>query len=249
MTTLPISARTSHRFDPLVEAVTEAREALAEAARKMAEAEAMPEGKDRSVAILEAEVEHDTAKDELKAAETELAQYGAVCPTYLLRVPTPRTRQALTALMAALPTYPNDTTMLKALSAAAKDGVYGGEDVLALETLVETARGRGNLREQQLATELTRLAEIAGEHPAVTAIRMKRTDAQAKYTEMNVRYHLLGWEGGDLGEFPARGKGDLADESILDAIPLDHYDAIAVKVSALSGLQGRQLGNSAGLPS
>ncbi len=246
MTTLPISARTPYRFDPLVEAVTEAREALADADRKMTEAEAMPEGKDRALAVLEAEVDHDEAKEMLKTAETALAQHGDICPTYLLRVPTPRTRQALTALMAALPTYPNDTSMLKALSAAAKDGVYSGEDVLALETLVEAARGRGNLREQQLATELTRLAEIAGEHPAVTAIRMKRADAQAKYTEMNVRFHLMGWEGGGLGAFPPRGKGDLADESVIDTIPLDHYDAIAVKVSELSGLRGRQLGNSSG---
>lgn len=249
MITIPISATSPYRFNPLTDAVAVARLELEDAERKLSEAEAMPDGKARTAALLEAEVDRDMAQEALKTAESNLTLFDARGAVYLLRVPTPRTRQAFADQLAKLPLFPNDTAMLRALQAAAKDRAFSGEDTLALEALCEVARGRGNLREEALASELTRLTEAAAEHPAVAEIRAKRAKWQSAYNERVVRFHLVGWDGGDLPEFPGRDRDDLADASVMDLLPPEDFDAIAEKVAELQTLRGRMLGNSAGRPS
>lgn len=235
---LPVSARDPFHFDPLAEAIADARAKVDDAQRRLDEA-----GETDFAAKLIADADLETAKAALEQAEAERARYGANAPKYSLLVPTYRTQQRLENLMIGLPAHPGNAAMLKALRAASADGLYEDEDKMALEALVSASKSQGNLRQEKLSSELTRLTEVAMEHPAVMAVVAKRRKAIAAHNEMTVRFHLLGWAGAKLPPFPNRNADGLADETVLDFLPPEHVMAVVLKVQRLQGVEGT-MGNS-----
>lgn len=242
MTTLPISARDYVRFNPLEDAVLEARQAVEDAKRRISQAESMPSCVDSEVKLAMAQVDLGAAEQSLESAEAIAGRYHEVSQTYFLRVPTYRTKAKFQSLVTQkVQLYQGDQAMIGALKRASADGFFCNEDSTRLEILAASARGHISNPDQTAV--LNELGQIAQSHPAVSAILTNRVARDDAYDALNVRFHMVGWEGNGLPEFPKRDGNDLADESIFDHMPLAFISAVSRKINRLAGLDALTVKN------
>ena len=245
---MPLPVSTTYAFTPLVDRIEKAREEVAAAERKAANAHAAAEAKpDDGPAVQaadDADEALDAANDALDALEAELAE-NPDQPKYLLRVPTFDLNAKFEEEMIRHPTYPSDRKMLKAIEAS---GLIPADDPDFVEIKAALRKSGGGVP-GDLAGAFQDLYDRASDAPEVGNIRAARLRWQRDHARLRTSFYLLSFSGvvdvdGNEAPFEADGDGK-PTEAALNAIPPDDIIAIGEKVSELNTLKGRR-GNSRG---
>ncbi len=243
---LPLSA--TYTFTPLIDRIEKAREEVAAAERKAANAHAAADAKPDDAALAETATEADEALDvaneALDSLEAELAE-NPDQPKYVLRVPTFDLNAKFEEEMIRHPTYPSDRKMFKAIEAS---GLIPADDPDLIEVRAGLRKSGGGVPEE-LAGVFQDLYDRASDAPEVGAIRAARLRWQKDLARLRTNFYLLSFSGvvdvdGNDVPFEADGDGK-PTEAALNAIPPDDIIAIGEKVSELNTLKGRR-GNSRG---
>ncbi|UKJ74477.1 hypothetical protein [Azospirillum brasilense] len=245
MSMLPITAAKPYLFIRLVDQIEKARDAVAEATRKLANSTAALEAK-QDDADLKKDVEQGEklladAYEELDRLEAEL-EANPDQPVYKLRVPSFDINAAFEEALVRLPTYPGDRKMFRAIEAS---GLIPSDDpdfVVVKEALKKSGGGVS----EDLSAIFQDLYERADNAEAVQDIRAARLRFTKGVARLRTKHYLIGFEGvrdldGDL--VPYLAENGYPTDATINAIPPEDITAIGDKVQELNSLRGRG-GNS-----
>ncbi|CAO3428670.1 hypothetical protein [Azospirillum argentinense] len=245
MSMLPITAAKPYLFILLVDQIEKARDAVAEANRKLANAtaalEAKPDDADLKKDVDEGEKLLSDAYEELDRLEAELSETPDQ-PVYRLRVPSFDINAAFEEALVRLPTYPGDRKLFRAIEAS---GLIPSDDPDFLAVKEALKKSGGGVPEE-LSGTFQDLYERADNSEAVRDIRAARLRFTKDVARLRTTHYLLGFEGvrdldGDLVPFLA--ENGYPTTATLNAIPPEDIAAIGEKVQELNSLRGRG-GNS-----
>lgn len=245
---MPLPVSTTYVFTPLVDRIEKAREEVAAAERKAANAHAAAEAKPDDEALIEAantaDEALDVANELLDGLEAELAE-NPDQPKYVLRVPTFDLNAKFEEEMIRHPTYPSDRKMFKAIEAS---GEIPADDPDLIEVRAGLRKSGGGVPDD-LAGVFQDLYDRASDASEVGAIRAARLRWQKDLARLRTNFYLLSYSGVtdiDGNEVPFESDVDgHPTAECLNAIPPSDIEAIGAKVNELNTLKGRR-GNSRG---
>lgn len=214
---LPISAKDLIELRPYTFGVELAKKAaeklVAEAQKKFDAATVEAEAETAAAAFDKA---RDRGEKLVANAEEELTKHATGEPVYLIRVPTTRSRAAVTRDVAAeaVPTNSN-LAIVEALVAAISDGLLSAEDEAFVREVKKTFDAQGQLADG----EWDRAWELAKSVPGAAVLIADRAYRWELERYHLVRHHLV-----------LQGVRSPIPESVADSIPEDHRALIAAKV-------------------